>query len=400
MKSVISTERLPIKLWTEQENIEESALQQMKNLANLPFAFHHIAIMPDVHSGYGMPIGGVLATQGNIIIPNAVGVDIGCGVISCRTNLKVEQVSQEQLKEVLGLIREKIPVGFKHQEYPQDTKWISEKLSEDIEKYSVISQEYNSSLYQLGTLGSGNHFVEIQKNKNNNICIMIHSGSRNLGKKVADYYNNIAKELNAKWWSSVSEKQQLAFLPIENEYGRKYYDEMKYCIEFAKANRRLMCLNILNIFIEVFGKEFIVPDDEKDIVDIAHNYASFENHFNHNVIVHRKGATLVREGTIGIIPGSQGTKSYIVKGKGNVDSFNSCSHGAGRKMSRTKAKENLSLEDEKRKLDEQGILHAIRGINDLDEASGAYKDIEEVIKNQDDLIEVIDVMTPLAVVKG
>lgn len=389
MKKVISTEKLPIKLWLD--DIEDGAMAQVINLANLPFAYHHIAIMPDSHQGYGMPIGGVLATKG-VVIPNAVGVDIGCGMCAVKTNYRIEDLTPELLKIWMGEIRERIPVGFAHHKQPQDKGLMPEAQSAEFNwgDLTVVSREHKNALTQIGTLGGGNHFIEIQKGSDGYIWIMIHSGSRNLGKQVADYYNNMAVELNGQWFSSIPKEQELAFLPLSQKQAARYLEEMNYCVAFALANRKLMMDRIAGIV----GHPF------EGMINIAHNYATFENHFDQNVLIHRKGATLAREGTIGIIPGSQGTKSYIVKGLGNKESFESCSHGAGRRMGRKQAERELNLEEEIKRLDDKGILHAIRGVHDLDEAAGAYKDIDVVMKNQCDLVEVMVELTPMGVIKG
>ncbi len=395
--------KLPVFFWTDK--IEEIAMEQIKHLANLPFAFHHVAIMPDCHSGYGMPIGGVLATK-KVVIPNAVGVDIGCGMCAVKTSLKAEQLDRETLKKIMGEIRKVIPVGFEHHKQEQNEGLMPLKLyalDSNNSNYRICSKEYRSALKQLGTLGGGNHFIEIQKDRKNNVWIMIHSGSRNLGKKVADYYNKLAVEFDKLWFSTVPKEWELAFLPIETQEAKDYLIEMQYCVDFALANRKLMMDRIIQIFIKqgLFNNDFIgLQATRKSFINIAHNYAVWENHFGENVIVHRKGATLAREGTVGIIPGSQGTKSYIVTGRGNPDSFNSCSHGAGRKMGRNQARKNLNLEEEKKKLDDQGIIHGVRGINNLDEAAGAYKDISEVMSNQKDLVRILAELTPMAVIKG
>lgn len=372
--------------------IEDGALAQAKNLANLPFAFKHIAIMPDSHQGYGMPIGGVLATKG-VVIPNAVGVDIGCGMCAVKTSLT--ELDTETLKHIMGEIRKVVPVGFNKHKEKQEESLMPEIGGTEIDLRNVIGREYNNALKSLGTLGGGNHFIEIQKGSDGHIWIMIHSGSRNLGKQVADHYNKLAVELNKKWYSSVDTKQELAFLPLDSEEGKSYIREMNYCVDFAFANRLLM----INRIKSIFTNEFKVVTYEP-IINIAHNYARMENHFGENVMVHRKGATLADKNTIGIIPGSQGTKSYIVKGKGNAESFNSCSHGAGRKMGRGQAQRDLNLEEEVKRLDNMGVVHAIRGVKDLDEASGAYKDIDEVMENQKDLVEILVELTPLGVIKG
>ncbi len=384
MKKVISTEQIPIKLWLE--DIEDGALDQAKHLANLPFVFKHISLMPDTHQGYGMPIGGVMATK-NVIIPNAVGVDIGCGMCAVKTSLI--EIDTDTLKKIMSEIRKVIPVGFSHHKKRQ-----SDILMPNIDNsYEIVSQQYESALKQIGTLGGGNHFIEMQKGSDGHIWIMIHSGSRNIGLKVANYYNKLAQELNERWHSSVNKKWELAFFPMDSEEGKAYFEEMNYCVDFALANRKLMMERLISIFFK-FKKSIIF----EEMINIAHNYAKMENHFGQNVIVHRKGATLATKDTIGIIPGSQGTKSYIVRGLGNTDSFSSCSHGAGRKMSRKQAINTLDLEEEKKKMG--NIIHGMRNKNDLDEASSAYKDIDVVMENQKDLVEILIELRPLAVIKG
>ncbi len=389
MKQVISTEKVPIMLWLE--DIEEGALEQAKNIANLPFTFKHVAIMPDSHQGYGMPIGGVLATKG-VIIPNAVGVDIGCGMCAVKTSLT--DISTDKLKKIMSRIREKVPLGFNHHKNAQPEHLMPSK--ENMVENGVVEKQYTAALKQLGTLGGGNHFIEIQQGSDGHIWIMIHSGSRNIGLKVADHYNHLAKKLNERWHSEVEKAKDLAFLPIETEEAKNYFKEMQYCVDFAFANRKLMMANIELAFEEHFGSNY----ESLDFVNIAHNYANWEHHYNTNVIVHRKGATSAKDGEIGIIPGSQGTKSYIVKGKGNPKSFTSCSHGAGRQMGRKQAQRSLDLNAEIEKLDKQGIIHAIRNQKDLDEAPGAYKNIDIVMENQMDLVDILVELKPLAVIKG
>lgn len=224
---------------------------------------------------------------------------------------------------------------------------------------------------------------------------MIHSGSRNLGKLVCEHHNKIAEHLNILWHSAVRPEINLPFLPLHSQEFHNYWQEMNYCIDFAFCNRKLMMERIEEVLAEALdGIEF------EPMINIAHNYAAFETHFGENVIVHRKGATLAKEGTIGIIPGSQGTASYIVEGLGNPESFCSCSHGAGRVLSRTQAINTLNMEEEVKRLEEKGIIHAIRSQNDMQEASGAYKDIETVIANEQDLVKVRTRLLPVAVIKG
>jgi tRNA-splicing ligase RtcB len=389
MKQVISTERIPIKLWLD--DIEEGALDQARKMANLPFVFKHIAIMPDSHQGYGMPIGGVLATKG-VIVPNAVGVDIGCGMCAFKTSLN--NLSTETLKKIMSGIRELVPLGFDHHKEKQDIALMPS--TETIVKNGMVERQFESARKQIGTLGGGNHFIEIQKGSDGHIWIMIHSGSRNIGLKVAEHYNKTAQDLNERWHSAVDKSKNLAFLPIETQEAKDYFNEMQYCVDFAFANRKLMMNNIASVFADCLNGNF----SELEFVNIAHNYARWEHHYNTDVIVHRKGATSAKEGETGIIPGSQGTKSYIVKGKGNAESFESCSHGAGRVLGRKQAERTLNLEAEIARLDEQGIIHSIRSKSDLDEAPGAYKNIDIVMENQKDLVDILVELSPLAVIKG
>lgn len=390
MEKVISTERMPIKMWLE--DIEENAMIQARNLANLPFTFRQVCLMPDAHSGYGMPIGGVLATSG-VIIPNAVGVDIGCGMCAVKTNLQASEVDVARLKLIMSGIRALIPLGFDHHKQPQEESLMPQGYH--LEELLVIRKLYAGALKQLGTLGGGNHFIELQRCQDGFLWIMLHSGSRNLGKQVADYYNKLAKTWNTRWYSVVDPRADLAFLPFGTEEAQKYYREMRYCTEFAFANRRLMMERIQGVIAETLpGVEF------EPLINIAHNYAAWEEHFGEKVLVHRKGATSARLGETGIIPGSQGTKSYIVEGLGNPESFMSCSHGAGRLMSRSRAVRELDLEMEKRRLEEKGIIHSIRGKHDLEEAASAYKDISQVMNFQQDLVKIRTELSPLAVIKG
>jgi tRNA-splicing ligase RtcB (3'-phosphate/5'-hydroxy nucleic acid ligase) len=386
----IHSERIPIKLWVSE--LESGAMEQARNLANLPYAYKHIALMPDCHQGFGMPIGGVLATK-EVIIPNAVGVDIGCGM--CATQTTLQDVEFNLLKIILKDIRELIPLGFKHHKTAMDHALMPDPAN-FFDVIPVVEREFERARYQLGTLGGGNHFIEIQKGSDGLIWVMVHSGSRNIGKQVADHYNRVATELNLKWKSKVPKSAQLAYLYLSSNEGQQYIREMNYCIEFAYANRKIMMDNVLKVLEYHFGNSF----RSGPMINIAHNYANIEKHFGNDVMVHRKGATKASKETIGIIPGSQGSNSYIVKGKGNTDSFESCSHGAGRTMGRKEAIRKLNLKEEIQKLDKKGILHAIRNQSDLEEATSAYKDISVVMNNQKDLVEVLTELQPLAVIKG
>lgn len=380
-----------VKIWTDK--VEESAMRQIENLASLPFVFHHIAIMPDVHTGMGMPIGGVLACK-DAIIPNAVGVDIGCGMCAVKTNWKVSDIPTDVIrKQIMRGIRKRIPLGMDHHKEAQDEKFLP--VGHDIDRLEVVKRRQESIKHEIGTLGGGNHFIELQRDEDDNLWIMIHSGSRNLGKQVGDFYNKIAIDLNKKWHSVVSPDIKLPFLATETREFGMYWMDMKYCVDFAFCNRKLMMERIEEVIADSLpGIEF------EPMINIAHNYAAWEHHFGHDVIVHRKGATLAREGITGIIPGSQGTASYIVEGLGNPESFCSCSHGAGRVLSRTMAIKTLDMKQEVSMLESKGIVHAIRSQADMQEASGAYKDIEEVISNEADLVKVKTKLLPVAVIKG
>lgn len=370
-------------------NPEEGAVQQAVNISKHPWLVGNVCLMPDTHEGYGMPIGGVAALN-EAICPNMVGVDIGCGMLAVKTNLK--DISKDQVKKVMGKICDRIPVGFNHHKEPQ----INDIFNNDLwNKTTVCKEQFQSAQYQLGTLGGGNHFIEIQKDEDDCIWFMIHSGSRNLGKRVADYYNKKAVELCTHWKQFDIVKQELAVLPIDTPEAKCYISEMNLCLEFAYANRMLMADSIIKSFIEIFPLF-----ETKELINIHHNYATIEHHYNKDVWVHRKGATLARKGTIGIIPGSQGTCSYIVEGLGNESSLCSCSHGAGRKMSRIKAKQTLTVEEEAKRLNDLGIVHSIRNIDDLDEAPSAYKDIDVVMEEQKDLVKILVKLSPLGVVKG
>ena len=324
-------------LWLD--DIQEGALKQAKDIANLPVSFSHIAIMPDSHQGYGMPIGGVLASRKTRLFQMLLACDIGCGMCSLRTNQK--EVDRNQLKNIMSTIRKTVPVGFSHHNDKQGESWMPERSG----NLPIIEQEYQSALKQVGTLGGGNHFIEIQKGSDGCIWIMIHSGSRNIGFTTAKHYNDKAKKLNN---NREDVPKDLAFFRESTEEFSHYIDEMNYCIEFALSNRTLMMERVKNAFAdEISDVEF------EDFINKPHNFAARENHFSRELIVHRKGATRARKGELGMIPGSQGAPSYIVRGKGNRMAFESCSHGAGRVMSRTQAKKTLSLVEQTKPLDEK-----------------------------------------------
>ncbi len=384
----IETERVIIKSWCNDP--EGNALAQARNLANLPFVFRQVCLMPDAHEGYGMPIGGVVATQG-AVIPNAVGVDIGCGMLAVQTSLP--EIDQPTLKRILGIMRRTIPVGFDHHKEAQDERFMPPL--DDPARYPEVSRQYQSARRQIGTLGGGNHFIEVQRGSDGHVWFMIHSGSRNIGLKVASRHNRIAVDLNELWQVPVPKAWELAYLPLDGDEAAEYLREMRYCLDFALANRRLMASRVRDAF-----RHEIKDITFAEALNIHHNYAALEHHFGQDVLVHRKGATSARAGELGIIPGSQGTSSYIVRGRGNPESFMSCSHGAGRRMGRKAAIRSLDLAAEQKALDDKGILHALRGKRDLEEAAGAYKDIDLVMDEQRDLVDCVVRLEPLAVIKG
>ena len=381
----------PVKVWAKY--VDPHAWKEIDNLSRLPFIYHHLAFMPDVHGGMGMPIGGVLASK-KVVVPNAVGVDIGCGMCAVKTNLRADDISRDVIrKEIMSGIRARIPLGMDHHKDLQDEAFMPQ--GHDIDKLHVVSRQYVFARRQVGTLGGGNHFIELQKDDDGYLWIMLHSGSRNLGKQVGDYYNKLAKELNAMYHTGVDASWQMHFLPLGSKEFTAYWKEMSYCVDFALCNRQLMMERIKEIIADA------IPEVEfEPMINIAHNYAAWEHHYGEDVIVHRKGAVRARAGEIGIIPGSQGTSSYIVEGLGCPESFMSSSHGAGRLMSRTEAIKTLSLQKEIEMLDSKGIIHGIRSQNHLDEAASAYKNIDEVMANQQDLVKIITRLSPIAVVKG
>jgi len=383
--------KIPIMIWGGDPEVK--AMEQALNLAKLPYAFHHIALMPDVHFGYGMPIGGVMATW-DVIVPNAVGVDIGCGMRAVKTGFTAGEIETRDIKEILRKIREIIPVGFNHHKEQQ----YSEEMFDNAPDISIIQAELENAKYQLGTLGGGNHFLELQAGSDRHLWLMIHSGSRNFGYKIARAYHGIAELLCEKWFSDIPHPD-LSFLPMQDKIGEEYLEAMKYALTFAYKNRESMMLRFAGVVGDVLGKRGLWNAVAAGL-DVHHNYAQIENHFGANVIVHRKGAILARKGSRGIIPGSQRTNSYITEGLGNERSFNSSSHGAGRIMGRKQAQRELNLEEQIKKLDDAGVIHGLRTKKELDEAPDAYKDIEEVMKAQEDLCEIKVKLKPLGVVKA
>ncbi|SCZ80710.1 RtcB family protein [Acidaminobacter hydrogenoformans] len=407
-----SRQKLPIKVWLEHADaLEAVCLQQALNLSNLPFAQGWIALMPDTHSGYGMPIGGVLATR-EVIIPNAVGVDIGCGVIFERTSVKVGEVfkgtiGKRLLEVMVSEILRAIPTGFEHHKEKQACEAAErfEKVLESIELRSFekpLLQETERACFQVGTLGGGNHFIELQEDDEGYLCLMVHSGSRNIGHTLCSHFNKLAKSLSGKLQWQIPAKWDLAYLPVNSPEGRAYIQWMGFALDFAHENREVMLARVRHIVEKALAPR--LANEAFEILEhhhCHHNYAALERHDGEALWIHRKGAIRVAEGETGIIPGAMGSWSYLVKGKGSAESFNSCSHGAGRQMSRHEAKRRFTLQETLRDLELENVVLGKVKKGDLSEESRwAYKDIDAVIGNELDLIEPIKRMKTLAVVKG
>lgn len=401
--------KYPLKIWLEgQEQLEGSCLEQAENLANLPFIHKWVCLMPDTHTGKGMPIGGVIATK-DVIIPNAVGADIGCGMNFVATNVKKEQIADIQtgngtiVQTVVGNWMRNIPVGVKRYKKPQESS-VLDQAKLELERYEAnlsLLPLIEDGYYQVGTLGGGNHFVELQEDENGYLCIMLHSGSRHMGKEICDYFHQVARELNNKYYSQVPESYRLCFLPVDTKEGRQYIHWMQLALDYAFENRSRMMKIACQGFRETIEKFAGLNVEFSGEVNCHHNYASLENHYDANVWVHRKGATRVRQGEVAVIPGAMGSYSYVVEGKGNPESFCSSSHGAGRAYSRTGAREAFTVEQVIVDLKEQGVVLGKSSKKDVaEECRFAYKDIDEVMKNQTDLVTPVRKLKTVAVLKG
>lgn len=399
----------PIKIWLDNiDNIEESCKEQAMNLAKLPFIHKWVCLMPDTHTGKGMPIGGVIATKG-VVIPNAVGVDIGCGMGFIQTNIPASLLrdtmtgSGTLLQAIIGDILRNIPTGFNRHKQPQESD-VLDLAKNEIEKYFMDSElllQIDEGYYQVGTLGGGNHFIELQQDEEGLVCIMLHSGSRHFGNMVGQHFNKIAHTLNEKWYSNVSQNYNLPFLPVDTSEGQQYINWMNLSLDFAFENRARMLEKVIKIVSHYVEKYTGYIPSYSNEINCHHNYASLEHHYEKDVWVHRKGATRVREGELAIIPGAMGSYSYLVRGKGNPESFCSSSHGAGRKYSRTGAKEAFSVETVMNDLKASGVVLGKHNKNDVaEEARFAYKDIDLVMANQTDLVETVKKLFTIGVVKG
>jgi tRNA-splicing ligase RtcB len=394
----------PIKTWTKGVQVEDQAMQQLHNLARLPFIHKHVAAMPDVHWGMGATIGSVIASRG-AIVPAAVGVDIGCGMMAVQTTLRAEHLP-DNLHQTRLDIEAAVPHGRTDNggandrgawgELPEEAK---NRWSPLAERYDAIiakhpkAKAYNSARH-IGTLGTGNHFIEICIDEGGFVWVMLHSGSRGAGNKIGMYFIEKAKEEMRRYFiDKFLPDQDLAYLVDHTEIFDDYVSAVEWAQDFAFENRKAMMhatLNAIRKTLPAFGVTEMV-------VNCHHNYVSRENHFGANVLVTRKGAVRAREGDIGIIPGSMGTGSFIVRGKGNPESFHSCSHGAGRAMSRGAAKKSISMEQHAEAM--KGI-EARLDADVIDESPAAYKDIGAVMEAQESLVEIVHRLRQVVNVKG
>ena len=402
---LITTEKFPIKAWTKGVQLEDAALQQLKNIAGLPFIHRHVAVMPDVHFGMGATVGSVIATKG-AIIPAAVGVDIGCGMMAIRTTLTASDLP-DNLHGLRMAIEERIPHGRTDNGGANDRGAWGEApdsheaslrtsmaaLQAIVAKHPKLEQAARRAQYHAGTLGTGNHFVEVCLDENQSVWIMLHSGSRGIGNRIGSYFIEKAKDDMRRWFINLPDAD-LAYIPQGSELFKDYCEAVEWAQSFARLNREIMMSSAISALRITVQKPFSC---DCEAVNCHHNYVSWERHFKDNVMVTRKGAVSAKLGELGIIPGSMGAKSFIVRGKGNPESFCSCSHGAGRKMSRTEANKTFTLEDHA-KATEGVECRKDEGV--IDETPAAYKDIDAVMAAQSDLIEVVHTLKQVVCVKG
>lgn len=408
MKQVILEGRVPVKVWTDE--IEESARQQLINVSNMPFIFKHVAAMPDVHAGMGATIGSVIPTRG-AVIPAAVGVDIGCGMQAVRTNLTKEDVKGWRYSKIKGEIEAAIPHGRSDNGGLNDIgAWPANKIPADVQEWwdiwgldspwcdeirsrnpMLITRTVNT-VRHLGTLGTGNHFIELCFDEKDRVWIVVHSGSRGVGNRIGSYFIKKAKELMRQYFIELPDPN-LAYFPVGTKEFDDYIGMVEWAQDYALANRCIMMARVVDILADNIDK--VVRAEEN--IDCHHNYVSIENHFKTNILVTRKGAISAKVTDLGIIPGSMGARSYIVRGKGKADSFKSAAHGAGRVMSRSEARKRFTRDD---------LIAQTRGItcrtdeDIIDEIPAAYKDIDVVMENQHDLVSILHELRQFINIKG
>lgn len=403
MFEIIESDGKPIKAWTRGVQVEDSAKQQLRNLAGLPFIFDHIAAMPDVHWGCGATVGSVIATKG-AIIPAAVGVDIGCGMAAQRTTLTASDLP-DNLHALRSEIEAKIPHGRTDNGGLSDRgAWhdvpsqpainmLMESLKIITTKHQKLERPALRAPNHAGTLGTGNHFVEICLDEDQRVWIMLHSGSRGIGNAIGTYFIQKAKEDMERWFINLPDKD-LAYIPQGSALFNDYFEAVHWAQEFARTNRDIIMVAAIKALHDIIQKPFTC---DAEAVNCHHNYVSWERHFGENVMLTRKGAVDAHEGVMGIIPGSMGAKSFIVRGKGNRDSFMSCSHGAGRAMSRGEARKRFSLADHAAAT---AGVECRKDADVLDETPSAYKSIDAVMAAQEDLVEIVHTLKQVVCVKG
>ena len=402
------TDGAPVKTWTRGVPGEESAMAQLRNVAALPFIHKHVAAMPDVHWGMGATIGSVVPTKG-AIIPAAVGVDIGCGMMAVRTSLTASDLP-DNLSGARSAIEAAVPHGRTNNGKPGDRgawgepgenvmrsfRQMSGALDAIMERHPKLLRSgsvHTRAVCHLGTLGTGNHFIEVCLDESDDVWLMLHSGSRGIGNAIGMYFINLAKQDMRKWFVNLPD-DNLAYLPEGTDHFDDYVGAVNWAQDFARISREMMLAATGEAFMGALGRGFTTTIEA---VNCHHNYVARENHFGANVWLTRKGALRARKGDLGIIPGSMGARSYIVRGKGNADSFHSCSHGAGRRMSRGEAKRTFTLEDHAKAT--EGV-ECRKDADVIDETPGAYKDIDAVMAAQADLVDVVHTLKQVVCVKG
>jgi tRNA-splicing ligase RtcB len=400
---IIETTGAPIKAWTRGVPIEEAARQQIENVARLPFIHKHVAIMPDVHWGMGATVGSVIPTVG-AIIPAAVGVDIGCGMAAVRTNIAASELP-DSLAPLRAAIEAAVPHGRTDNGGRNDTgAWTGDPPPAVVAGWEQVKDGYAAILERhpkaahlrmvghLGTLGTGNHFIELCLDEEDWLWVMLHSGSRGVGNKLGAYFIELAKKEMRRWFVNLPD-EDLAYLPEGTEHFGAYVRAVSWAQRYARLNRELMMAAVLDVLRAAFPH--LVTDEMA--VNCHHNYVMKERHFGKDVWLTRKGAVRAGAGELGIIPGSMGAKSFIVRGKGNPDSFETCSHGAGRAMSRTEAKRRFTAADHARAT---AHVECRKDAGVIDETPGAYKDIDAVMAAQADLVEIVHTLRQVVCVKG
>ena len=410
MYKVIQDNGAPIKAWIEGVPLEDAARQQLINVASLPFIHHHIAAMPDVHWGMGATVGSVISTKG-AIIPAAVGVDIGCGMVAARTSLTANDLP-DNLSAIRSAIEKAVPHGRTNHGGEGDRgAWhnlpdtvadtmndfdsgdLAARLKVIADKHPKIGKAAQRAPRHLGTLGTGNHFIELCLDEENAVWVMLHSGSRGIGNQIGQYFIERAKEDMKRWFINLPD-DDLAYFSEGSTNFDDYVEAVEWAQNFAMANRQVMLGATMRAIQNALGREFAWGSVA---VNCHHNYVTRENHFGANVWLTRKGAVRAREGDLGIIPGSMGARSFIVRGKGNADSFHTCSHGAGRAMSRTEAKRRFTLADHEKAT---AGIECRKDKDVIDETPMAYKDIDAVMAAQSDLVEIVHTLRQVVCVKG